>query len=311
MENKKQKVIIWGYPLFSHTHSYIHAGLFKAFVSLGYETYWFNDNEYPMGFDYENCIFFTEGYADNNIPIKKTSIYFVHVLRNKDKYQSVKKLIDVRYLLDNISDVNYNYTFKYVDGEKLDSGVYFKSNEIDEIYMCWATNLLPNEIDYDTVNVKRSNVWNFIGSISPQGHCENFSNINPLIKICERNGIQFNHINPWSNPVSEEENIRLIQKSIFSPDLRGKQHNKWGYISCRIMKSISYGQLGITNSKSVYDFLGDDTIIYSDDFEELYDLSMSKVDDKDVIIKQMMNIKTNHTFVNRVIGLMNYIKKIN
>ena len=40
------KIVIWGYPLYSHTHSYIHAAFYKAFTHLGYETYWFHDGDY-------------------------------------------------------------------------------------------------------------------------------------------------------------------------------------------------------------------------------------------------------------------------
>ena len=81
-----QKVIIWGYPLYTHTHSYIHYGWHKAFKHLGYDTYWFHDKDFPKEFDYTNCIFITEGYADDNIPLHPSNIYFVHVGRNPYKY---------------------------------------------------------------------------------------------------------------------------------------------------------------------------------------------------------------------------------
>ena len=49
------KVIIWGYPLHSHTHSYIHYAWEKTFKHLGYEVYWFDDNNYPSinNFEYK------------------------------------------------------------------------------------------------------------------------------------------------------------------------------------------------------------------------------------------------------------------
>ena len=31
------KIIIWGYPLHSHTHSYIHAAFYKAFKYMNYD----------------------------------------------------------------------------------------------------------------------------------------------------------------------------------------------------------------------------------------------------------------------------------
>ena len=44
--NMFQKVIIWGYPLNTHTHSFVHYGWHKGFKALGYETYWFHDQDY-------------------------------------------------------------------------------------------------------------------------------------------------------------------------------------------------------------------------------------------------------------------------
>ncbi len=76
------KVIIWGYPLYTHTHSYIHYGWYKAFKHMGYNTFWFHDNEFPVDFDYNDCLFISEGYADNNIPIIESSIYFIHIAIN-------------------------------------------------------------------------------------------------------------------------------------------------------------------------------------------------------------------------------------
>ena len=75
------KVIIWGFPLHTHTHSYIHGGWYKGFKSLGYDTYWFHDGNHPSieTFDYNNALFITEGYADGKIPIISSSIYFVHI----------------------------------------------------------------------------------------------------------------------------------------------------------------------------------------------------------------------------------------
>ena len=41
MSNKNfKKVVIWGLPLHSHTHSYIHDCFSKAFMSMGFDTIW-------------------------------------------------------------------------------------------------------------------------------------------------------------------------------------------------------------------------------------------------------------------------------
>ena len=122
------KIIIWGYPLHSHTHSYIHKGFYDAFKYLGYETYWFHDGDYPQDFDFSNCVFWTEGYADKNIPINDTSTYFVHVCPDPRKYidAGVKKFIDFRTNNVWIHDHVYNFTLDKTKVEKLGPVCYYE-----------------------------------------------------------------------------------------------------------------------------------------------------------------------------------------
>src|SRR2546423_966135 len=72
------KVIIWGYKLHSHTHSYIHNAFYRAFAHLGYETYWFDDNDNVKDFDFSNSLFLTAGSQENNIPHREDCDYLLH-----------------------------------------------------------------------------------------------------------------------------------------------------------------------------------------------------------------------------------------
>ena len=68
--NKYKHIIVWGFPLHTHTHSYIHAMWIKVFKEcFNKSVHWFEDNNYPNDFDYNDCIFITEGYCEKNIPI--------------------------------------------------------------------------------------------------------------------------------------------------------------------------------------------------------------------------------------------------
>ena len=67
MRNKKPKIVIWGYNQDNHTQYYIHWAWHRTFKYLGYETYWFSDDDHPTDFDYGNCLFIAEGYRDNNM----------------------------------------------------------------------------------------------------------------------------------------------------------------------------------------------------------------------------------------------------
>ena len=83
-----KKVIIWGHKNNGHTHSHIHSSYFRAFKYMGFETFWFDDNEDVSGFDFENCLFFTEDQVQKNIPLIKNSKYILHHT-NLEKYEEI------------------------------------------------------------------------------------------------------------------------------------------------------------------------------------------------------------------------------
>ena len=143
------KIIIWGYPLHSHTHSYIHAGYYNAFKTLGYETYWIDgrDNFDPQLFN--DALIFTEQWAvigNPNIPLFTNSTYAVHYIGNKDTrvegnpgagayLGKVGRLIDVRYNADKWVDKNYNYSLDRSKATKIGAGCYFeKGSDYDYFY---------------------------------------------------------------------------------------------------------------------------------------------------------------------------------
>jgi hypothetical protein len=322
---KKQKIIIWGYPLYSHTHSYIHSAFFKAFSYLGYETYWFDDGNFPKDFDYDHCIFWTEGFADKNIPLRKTSVYYVHVCPDPMKYilAEVKDFIDVRYNHIWHDDHVYKYVLNKKSVEKIGPSCYFeeagqgssllKNDYVNyeipnyrKIYITWATNVLPSEFNFEDINHPRENkIW-FSGTLSKKGRNENFSVYRPFIKQCKKYGIAFVHNNPFINPLTDEEVIRRTKKSFLGVDLRGPEHVKNGYVPCRVFKSISWGHLGMTNSNEVFQEL-DGNVLYRRDPEILFDDALTGRSNKQFIKNSMLYVKENHTYLNRVDSILSIL----
>jgi len=327
--NKYSKVIIWGFPLDTHTHSYIHAMWVKVFkTAFKKDTYWFHDNNFPNDFDYNNCLFITEGYADKNIPIYPSSTYCVHNAIVPEKYLSNGcRLIEIRFNVNEIHDVNND--FKLDDGthnltiltphakyEKLTSnkdihvskrGNSIKSMNYECIYLYWATDLLPHEFNYDDINIQKENTIYYIGS---GVHSPNYDKFRSM---CINHNINWIISNPWANPISFEQNKILMQKSILAPDFRpigsiqdtelfgiknGKNHLEIGYLPCRVLKAISYGQLGITDSIHVKNIL-QEHVIYNNNMEELFTISMTERLNKERILKAMKYVQANHTYLNR------------
>ena len=329
---KFSKVIIWGFPLHSHTHSYIHYGWHKGFSYLGYKTHWFHDGDHPSpdSFDYGNALFIAEGYADAKIPLNSTSIYFVHVCVNPEKYVDAGcRLIDIRYNVNSIKDVNYWYTLERDKCVKLSDVSYYckltdnggvtkhHSNpgkmDYECLYTSWATDLLPHEINFDDALIKRDRVVYFVGS-GPG------TTWNPFIQECRKSGIEFKSIDPWTHPISFEENRKLVQKSFVSVDIRpigdpqkmrigetGTCHKDIGYIACRVFKNISYGQIGSTNSKHTYELM-DRKIVYNPDEAQLFHDTVAQRENFEAIKEQMVIVKEKHTFINRINDLLRVVE---
>jgi hypothetical protein len=317
------KVIIWGHPLYSHTHSYVHESYYKTFKHLGYETYWFHDNEFPKDFDFNNCLFIGEGFADKNIPLNATSCYLIMYCPSPIKYQNVGRYIDIRMTAVDFKDHIQEYSVDKNKVEKVGPGCYFdpKKNEkvrikndyhdyemddFDKLYISWATNLLPEEINFDNMYLPRENKIYFCGSVSSQGICENMSNFTPFINECQKHGIEFSINNPWTNPLPTSEMIKHVQKSILGVDIRGPQHLKQRLLTCRVFKNISYGHLGLTNSEEMYQEL-EGNCVYNPDTGKLFHDGMRNRENYELIKKGMIFVKEHHTYVNRIKSILKVI----
>jgi len=328
------KVIIWGFPLHTHTHSYIHYGWFKAFKHLGYETYWFDDKNYPTDFDFNDCLFITEGYASDNIPIVSTSIYFVHIAIQPEKYiDKVKKFVEIRYLVDGIKDGNYNYTLDKNKCSKISICSYYEKlhdngglskyhnnpqkMEYECIYTCWATDLLPHEILEENIYKPKEEKIYWFGSANQY----NTREIAIFYNECIKNGIDFELNDPWQNPLPFHVVQEYTMKSYMSPDFRssgdhtkkalgetGTCHKQIGYIACRLLKSISYGHLGITNSRHAFELL-EKKVIYNDNEAILFYDATNELDNYELIKEQMKIVRENHTYLNRIQDLLAVLEK--
>lgn len=315
-----KKVIIWGYTSPNHTHYYTHYGYYRAFEALGYDVHWLNPDR-DHGFDFSNSLVFTEQFETRNMPLSDSATYFIHYLGNKDNRHEqylgrVGRLIDVRYNANSWVDKNYDYQLDRSKVEKIGSGTYFEkgTNGYDIVYTVWATHLLPDEINLENRFIQREEKVYYIAtigggrgglfdSLKAPDYYDNVPYILPFYEACKENNIEFISNCPWLNPLDDDSAMSMIQRSYLAPDFRHKAMLDWGYIPCRMMKNISYGQLGMTNSKAVYEFF-DGQVVYNDDTHELFSDGVKKMKDYDFIKSQMLLVKDRHTFINRALELI-------
>lgn len=330
-----EKVIIWGFPLHSHTHSYIHACWVKTFKALGKQTYWFDDKNYedPSKFSYKNALIITEGFQDGNLPIEPSSIYFVHFCIYPQKYlRCGARLFEIRFKVEEFHDCNSDWTLsdgthklanlsEDVQYESLTSDVGIApefrgpvANEMnyEAVYFQWPTDLLPWEINLNDAELPRQQAVHYVGTPYGNPRLEKFK------AAIEKRGIEFISHNPWEKPVSFEDGKEYVQQSCLAPDFRpegspqdtqkygvknGKNHLAIGYVPCRLFKNISYGHLPLTDSPHAAELLGE-AVVFEQDIEKLVEKGLEAQKDIERKKRAMRMIADRHTYLHRARDLL-------
>lgn len=294
-----KKVIIWGHKLHSHTHSYIHSSYYKAFKFMGYDTYWFDDNDDVSNFDFDNSLFFTEDQAQKNIPLNKTSIYVLHHTK-LDKYdENGLKYINLANYLKWCKDGISAY-HKENSVVKINDLCYW-DEKTKTLYQPWATDLLPNEIDLNNAILYDKNKNNIYYIGTPHDNSDKITLFNDE---AVKNGKKL-FIGKTN---TDEENFRLIRDSYLSVDFRGDWHIECGYLPCRVFKNVSYGRITGTNSEHIKEIFGEH-IVYDKEPSKLYHKLIEAENNKSIDdIQEAMNfVKINHTFINRINNILKVI----
>jgi len=295
-ETPPTKFIIWGHEHYASTHSYIHYAFYKAALSMGWNAIWLANNESNANLIDKNdgYLFVTEGTEDSYIPINSNAFYILHNC-NLDKYNRVNELQKI--VLQVFTKDVYS---RIIAPVKNNSYEFWQSNA-NTLYMPWATDILPDEIDKNIEDVKNGRQHKehhalFLGTIWGG----EFGNINEIRKFNEGcNNINLPFIINHSTKVNQSESIDMLKLALITPSIVGTWQKEKGYIPCRIFKTISYGQLGITNSEEAYK-IANKLVIYSDNEAELPSMSLPHINNTELICNAMKNVRDNHTYVNRI-----------
>jgi hypothetical protein len=299
MNRDIKKVVIWGHKLYSHTHSFIHSGFFKAFKHLGYDTYWFDNNDNVKDFDFAGSLFLTEGQVDAKIPLRNDCYYILHNVEQQ-KYRNSNvdrnKVLNIQVYTRDCLKRNELELEKCIHYTRAPS-----EDTYSVLYFPWATDLLPDEIEKNINNYDNINTTNSVYFVGMRiGKSDNIIN-----SFCKRNNLRYVQVGGFSNNIDTETNQKYVSESIISPAIQG---NNWqvdvGYVPCRIFKNISYGKMGITNNATVYE-LFEKKIIYDSDIDRCLVLGLNfekntKEYKKEKVVELMNFVKEKHTYVNRI-----------
>jgi hypothetical protein len=298
-------VVVWGHPLHSHTHSYIHNAFVRGFDYLRYKWYWLDDNKPFKSYGItlpEKCLYITEGQVDKNIILNPKSYYLLHNC-DLNKY---RKVIPENHIL--LLQVYLPKVEAY--SEPLNDSRYIRFDG-KSIYMPWGTDLHPHEIDknidmLEQIHKNPKKVCHFVGMIldNPWKPCR---------EVCNSNGIQFSNVGGFcKNNVSIDENVRRVQEAIIAPAFQEPWQLENGYIPCRIFKNISYGKMGVTNNKVVQE-LFNDRLIYDPDIRTATKKAIDNArtgQDLNLLKELMLEVRNKHTYINRIKDIFEAFSKL-
>jgi hypothetical protein len=256
---------------------------------MGWSVEWHKntqENATQLG-NIDGCLFLTESQVDSFMPINPSAFYVLHNCDMK-KYNIIpekNKLILQVFTKDvysrNIVPVKTNL-------------FEFWQEDANTVYAPWATDLLPSEIDENISNLKvqNNNIAVFVGSYWGGVHGNN-KELDKFREGCQRNNIDFKIL---SN-VEQSQSIKIIQQAYMAPAIVGNWQKAKGYIPCRIFKNVSYGQLGVTNSKEAYEVINK-LGVYNSDETELVKHACNN--DLELRKRAMEFVRDNHTYINRI-----------
>lgn len=290
-----KKFIVWGCNLHEHTNSYVYAAFFKAFKAMGLDAYWLNEKSDVSGMDFSNSLFITEWQHAGGIPKRKDCKYVLHNCNPKD-YEGLN-ILHLQTYTDPCRDGTCVHKHVGKPSKLNDYGSWYLDDPREPtLFQPWATDLLPQEINFDDASAPRVREVNWIGTIGA-GLYGNVNEIEPFKRACIENGIVFNHRGPGST--SFEDNRAFIKKSYIAPAIHGTEQCRVGYIACRIFKNISYGQMGATNCKAAQE-LFNGKLVYNPDTQQLFYDAQARKDDVPAIVECMKIVKDKHTYINRI-----------
>ena len=296
---KKNKIIIWGLPLHSHTHSYIHDCFHSAFKSMGFETYWVTDTQTLIDNSFLNdSIIIVCGVDCETLPVNDSAFYVLHNtdaprFRQSDNWLRLQVYTKDTLLSERHAKKIATFTYWQEDGKTL--------------YQPWATDLLPSEMIYDPCPAPEINpVINWVGSVTDgeQG------NLHQLQAYAQSTMSLFSIQVRVLRGLSRQDSIKALRSSRQTPAILGQWQCDHHYVPCRIFKNISYGQPTFSNSEVIKEI--SDESFFEPDCSMIAQKTEEYLKNRNFSLENdiLNRVKNEHTYVNRCQQILNMVEEV-
>jgi hypothetical protein len=295
--------VIWGAKNPFNTFGYIHAAFLRALQFMGKDVQWLEYDENMAGIDFSNTLFLSMNTVVRGMPQRKDCFYAVHNIfgdRNYSYFDGLKLLGTGVHITPNVYSK---------DVQILGSDIYFEPDN-RSLQMRWGTDLLPHEIEANKplrVFNSESLVVNYIGTVDYQKQ----PGIDGFVKACQENGIEFKTYGGFNGGehVSIEEHVKLVKASYMAPAFQGLDQVRTGYVSCRLFKALSSGQLALTQSKYANEIFNNRLIYNEDTYRLFYDAKERLQSTSLQELHDLMDgVAREHTYLNKIDAIIQAVR---
>ena len=290
------KGVVWGHPLHSHTHSYIHAAFYSALCSvLGDDNVvWASGNkadEIPDG-----ALVITEGQASKLMPFNPRAFYVLHNASSPPARMPSHHVV-VMQVVTNDGHVRA--------AQSINGSPSHRMAENGDLFLSWGSDILPEDMNLDCGGVvpfkERKKEAVFVGTVGTTGPYQNASELNPFFSTVAKLGYASQL---GGGGMSHEENIKKVHDAQLAPCIVGEWQKRRGYVPCRLFKNIAYGAFPATNSQEAAAVFP--TAVFKKDPAALAISSQQAIDDGSADMrwqKAYQLVRERHTYINNLLAI--------
>jgi hypothetical protein len=299
------KWVMWGAKDGNDTFGHIHEAYLRALKFLGKEAYYLDRSDDISCIDFSNTLFLSMNCVIQGMPQRKDCFYVIHNASGDPCLPFFDGLKLLPYAVHVISN-------RYSDSVKeIGPDIFF--DETSRVLMFyWGTDLLPHEIEANKplrVFNSDSRVYNNIGSVDGK----KWPAIEGFVRACRENGIDYQNYGGYNGGrvVSIDEHIQLIKDSYIAPAFQGADQVAQGYMSCRIFKNISYGQMPPIHSAYANQVFGGRLIFNTDTYKLFYEARERLQSMPLAELHSLMDeVAQKHTYLNKIAAIVHAVKTL-
>ncbi len=318
---------IYGHRTSGRTHRWIHYAWLRTWLDIAEHSKdpltvcWTDFVELeplPSTWNWGNSLVVSTYGHEAMAPVVPSSIYIVHCMDGK-KYQPFPTGNVIQW---------YRPVYE---------GAPITKNWQPGVYLDWATDLTPQEIEYNRPRKNGNEV--IFGHQKEQGmlFCGTIWRVNRpewtlMTQVAKAHKIVLHHygkgkVDLWHrgafNPyyvhhqggyIGHRQQYQMYRLAYMTPSIQGSSHLESGYVPCRIFKTISAGQLGISNNRATLKLFDENSVVVRhgadyDNLNKLMALAEEVLNETDPfelagrINRAMTTVQNQHTYLARFVQI--------